>query len=48
MPRAQIKKYFSRQKLETVRDIEEFSRTFVVSEDLVKTYADHLKHLEIL
>ena len=46
MPRAQIKKYFSRKKLETVKEIEKFSRSFVVSEDLVKTYVDHLKHLE--
>ena len=45
MPRAQIKKYFNRKKLETTKEIEEFSRTFVVSEDLVKTYVDHLKHL---
>ena len=48
MPRAQIKKYFSRKKLETAKEIEEFSCTFVVSEDLVKTYVDHLKHLEFL
>ena len=48
MPRAQIKKYFSRKKLQTAKEIEEFSRTFVVSEDLVKTYVDHLKHLEFL
>ena len=48
MPRAQIKKYFSRKRLETVKEIEKFSRTFVVSEDLVKTYVDHLKHLEFL
>ena len=34
------------KKLETVKEIEKFSRTFVVSEDLVKTYVDHLKHLE--
>ena len=48
MPRAKIKKYFSRKKLETAKEIEEFSRTFVASEDLVKTYVDHLKHLEFL
>ena len=48
MPRTQIKKYFSRKKLETAKEIEEFSRTFVVSEDLVKTYVKHLKHLEFL
>ena len=48
MPIAQIKKYFSRKKLETAKEIEEFSRSFVVSEDLVKTYVDHLKHLEFL
>ena len=48
MPRAQIKKYFSRKKLETAKENEEFSRTFVVSEDLVKTYVDHLKHLGFL
>ena len=48
MPRAQIKKYFSRKKFETVKEIEKFSRTFVVSEDLVKTYVDHPKHLEFL
>ena len=48
MPRAQTKKYFSRKKLETAKEIEEFSRTFVVSEDLVKSYVDHLKHLEFL
>ena len=48
MPRAQIKKYFSRKKLETAKEIAEFSRTFVVSEDLVKTYVDHLNYLEFL
>ena len=37
------------KRLETVKEIEKFSRTFVVSEDLVKTYVDqHLKHLEFL
>ena len=29
-------------------EIEEFSRTFIVLEDLAKTYVDHLKHLEFL
>ena len=48
IPRVQIKKYFSRKKLETAKEIELISRAFVVSEDLVKTYVDHLKHLEFL
>ena len=31
---------------ETVKEIYEYSHTLVVSEDLVKTYVGHLKHLE--
>ena len=45
MPRAQIKKYFAEGKLATVKEIAEFSVAFVVSEELVKNYIDHLKHL---
>ena len=45
MPRAQIKKYFTEGKLATAKEIAEFSVAFVVSEELVKNYIDHLKHL---
>jgi hypothetical protein len=45
MPRAQIKISFSAGKLNTAQEIAEFSSKFVVSEELVKKYVDHLKHL---
>ena len=35
-----------KKKMNTARDIEEFSCAFVVSQELVKHYVDHLKHLE--
>ena len=40
MPRAQIKKYFNEEKLNTAKSMEEFSR------ELVKNYVDHLKYLK--
>ena len=46
MPRAQIKKYFNEEKLNTAKDMEEFSCTFVVSQELVKNYVDPLKYLK--
>ena len=45
MPRAQIKKYVAEGKLATAKEIAEFFEAFVVSEELVKNYIDHLKHL---
>ena len=45
-PRLRNTSVVSRKKFETAKEIEEFSSTFVVSEDLVITYVDHLKHLE--
>ena len=41
----QIKKYFAEGKLATAKEIAEFSVAFAVSEELVKNYIDHLKHL---
>lgn len=34
-------------RLDTDEEIKQFSKTFFVSEVLVKKYVDHLKHLEI-
>lgn len=45
MPRAQIKKFFSAGKLNTAQEVADFSSKFVVSEELVKKYVDHLKHI---
>ena len=45
MSRAQIKKYYAEEKLATAKEIAEFTVSFVVSEELVKNYKDHLKHL---
>ena len=45
MPRMQIKKKsFNEGKLNTAIEIADFSSTFVVSEELVKIYLDHLKN----
>ena len=46
MPRAQIKKYFNEEKLNTAKSMEEFSCASVVSRELVKNYVDHLKFLK--
>ena len=46
MSRAQIKKCFNEEKLNAAKDMEEFSRVFVVSQELVKNYVDHLKYLK--
>ena len=46
MPRAQIKKYFNEEKLNTAKRMEEFSCASVVSRELVKNYVDHLKYLK--
>ena len=40
-----LKKRFAEGKLATAKEIAEFSVAFVVSEELVKNYIDHLKHL---
>ena len=45
MPREEIKNSFSEEKLKKAKEIADFSSTFVVSEELVKIYLDHLKHL---
>ena len=45
MPRAQIKNFLNEGKLNTTKEIAGSSSTFVVSEELVKIYLDHLKHL---
>ena len=47
MPRAQIKKYYAEGKLATEKEIAEFSVSFVVSEELVKNYMDHLNNYPI-
>ena len=36
---------FNEGKLNTAKEIAVFSSTFVVSEELVKVYLDHSKHL---
>ena len=46
IPRAQIKKYFNEEKLNTAKSMEEFSCASVVSRELVKNYVDHLKYLK--
>ena len=46
MPREEIKNSFNEGKLKTATEIADFSSTFVVSEELVKIYLDHLKHLD--
>ena len=45
IPRAQIKKSFNEGMLNTAKEITDFSFTFLISEELVKKYVDHLKHL---
>ena len=40
-----MKNSFNEGKLNTAKEIADFSSTFVVSEELVKIYLDHLKHL---
>ena len=39
------KNSFNEGKLNTAKEIADFSSTFVISEELVKIYLDHLKHL---
>ncbi|KAG1670221.1 hypothetical protein GQR58_017098 [Nymphon striatum] len=47
MPRAQIKTWVTRKKLELSEEhVEEFSKKFIVPFKLVNAYLDHLKHLQ--
>lgn len=45
LPRAQIKSWFGQGNLDSEEKIAEFSKRFIVPSELVKSYIDHLKHL---